>query len=130
MSGACPNKICIKKGSVEITPGQHYARINGQTTWRWQGWKHPQIAPVEEYSVQVHHFKWDSTSIERILNVSNVNQEYAFSNEYFLMYHELKKTNFTIDLINSDFMFELGLVKSEYNCYSKWNKLMNKIASI
>jgi len=61
MSKACPNKICIVKGDIEITPGQHYAKIDGQTTWRWQGWNHPLIAPVEEYSVQVHHFKWDKT---------------------------------------------------------------------
>ena len=37
LSGACPNKVCIMKGYIEITPGQHYAKIDGQTTWRWQG---------------------------------------------------------------------------------------------
>ena len=130
MSNACPNKICVVKGHHEITAGQHYAKINDHTTWRWQGWNHPLIAPINTHSVQVHHFKWDSSSIERILNVSNVNKEYAFSNEYFLMYNELKKTNFIIDLMDSNFMFELGLVKPEFNLYGKWNKLINKIASI
>ena len=130
MSKACPNKICVVKGYHEITSGQHYAKINDHTTWRWQGWNHPLIAPIDTHSAQVHHFKWDSSSIERILNVSNVNKEYAFSNEYFLMYNELKKTNFIIDLMNSNFMFELGLVKPEFNLYGKWNKLINKIASI
>ena len=130
MSKACPNKICVVKGYHEITSGQHYAKINDHTTWRWQGWNHPLIAPINTHSVQVHHFKWDSTSIERILNVSNVNQEYAFSSEYFLMYHELKKTNFTIDLVNPNFMFELGLVKPEFILYGNWNKLINKIISI
>jgi hypothetical protein len=130
MSNACPNKICVVKGYIEITAGQHYAKINDSTTWRWQGWSHPLIAPINSHSVQVHHFKWDSTSIERILNVSKVNQEYAFSNEYSIMYNQLKKTNFTIDLLDSDFMFELGLVKPEYARYKNWNKLMNKIASI
>ena len=91
MSKACPNKICLVKGHIEITNGQHYANINGETTWRWRGWNHPLIAPIETYSIQVHHFKWDSTSIKRILDVSNINQDYAFSNEYFLMYNELKK---------------------------------------
>jgi hypothetical protein len=67
MSQACPNKICVMKGYIEITSGQHYAKINDHTTWRWQGWNHPLIAPIETHSVQVHHFKWDSTSIERIL---------------------------------------------------------------
>ena len=130
MSKACPNKICVVKGYHEITSGQHYAKINDHTTWRWQGWNHPLIAPINTHSVQVHHFKWDSTSIERILNVSNVNQEYAFSSEYFLMYHELKKTNFTIDLVDPNFMFELGLVKPEFILYGNWNKLINKITSI
>jgi hypothetical protein len=130
MSKACPNKICVVKGYHEITSGQHYAKINDHTTWRWQGWNHPLIAPINTHSVQVHHFKWDSTSIERILNVSNVNKEYAFSSEYFLMYHELKKTNFTIDLMKPNFMFELGLVKPEFILYGNWNKLINKITSI
>jgi hypothetical protein len=130
MSKACPNKICVVKGYHEITSGQHYAKINDHTTWRWQGWNHPLIAPINTHSVQVHHFKWDSTSIERILNVSNVNKEYAFSSEYFLMYDELKKTNFTIDLMNPNFMFELGLVKPEFILYGNWNKLINKITSI
>jgi len=130
MSKACPNKICVVKGYHEITSGQHYAKINDHTTWRWQGWNHPLIAPINTHSVQVHHFKWDSTSIERILNVSNVNKEYSFSSEYFLMYHELKKTNFTIDLMNPNFMFELGLVKPEFILYGNWNKLINKITSI
>ena len=130
MSNACPNKICIMKGYVDVTAGQHYAKIDDHTTWRWQGWSHPLIAPVDTHSVQVHHFKWDSTSIDRVMNVANLNEEYAFSSEYFQMYKELKKTNFKIDLLNPDFMFELGLDKPEYNRYKNWNKLIKKIISI
>jgi hypothetical protein len=130
LSSACPNKICVIKGYVDITSGQHYAKIDGHTTWRWQGWCHPLIAPVKTHSVQVHHFKWDSTSIERILNVANINEEYAYSSEYKQMYNGLKKTNFKIDLIKPEFMFELGLTSPEYNRYTNWNKLINKIISI
>jgi hypothetical protein len=130
MSKACPNKICIIKGYVDITSGQHYAKINDHTTWRWQGWSHPLIAPIETHSVQVHHFKWDSTSIERVLDVANLKEEYAFSDEYFKMYKELKKTNFKIDLDKTEYMFETGLVKSEYKGYKNWNKLIKKIISI
>ena len=130
MSQACPNKICIIKGYVEITSGQHYAKINDQTTWRWQGWNHPLIAPIETHSVQVHHFKWDSTSIDRILKVSNIDQDYAYSSEYFTMYKELKKTNFKIDLLKPEFMFELGLNKHEFNGYRNWSKLIKKIISL
>jgi len=130
MSQACPNKICIVKGYHEITAGQHYAKINNQTTWRWQGWNHPLIAPINTHSVQVHHFKWDSTSIERVLNVANIDKDYAYSNEYFIMYKELKKTNFKIDLLKPDYMFELGLINPKYNQYKNWNKLIKKITSI
>lgn len=128
MSNACPNKVCIMKGHVEITPGQHYAKIDGQTTWKWQGWNHPLINPID--SVQVHHFKWDSTSIERILDVANINKDYSFSNEYLTMYDELKKTNFKIDLINPEYMFELGLIYPKFEQYTNWNKLYKKIISI
>jgi len=130
MSQACPNKICIVKGHHEITAGQHYAKINNQTTWRWQGWNHPLIAPINTHSVQVHHFKWDSTSIERVLNVANIDKDYAYSNEYFIMYKELKKTNFKIDLLKPDYMFELGLINPKYNQYKNWNKLIKKITAI
>lgn len=130
MSSACPNKICVIKGYVDVTSGQHYAKIDGQTTWRWQGWNHPLIAPIDTHSVQVHHFKWDATSIERVLNVANIKEEYAFSEEYSSMYRELKKTNFKIDLVKPDYMFELGLTKPEFSGYKNWNKLIKKIISI
>lgn len=130
MSNACPNKVCIMKGHVEITSGQHYAKIDGQTTWKWQGWNHPLIAPVETHSVQVHHFKWDKTSIERILDVASINQDYSFSNEYQTMYRELKRNDFKIDLKNDNFMFEEGLIYPEFDRYKNWNKLIKKIISI
>ena len=128
MSGACPNKVCFIKGNVEITPGQHYAKILGQTTWRWQGWNHPLIAPVEKYSVQVHHFKWDSTCLERIKAVAEVKKDYSFSDEYKLMYDTIIKNGSKIDTSNEEFMFEFGV--SYYEDYRNWNKLLKKIISI
>jgi len=130
MSKACPNKICVVRGYVDITSGQHYAKIDDQTTWRWQGWNHPLIAPIDTHSVQVHHFKWDSTSVDRILDVANLNEDYAFSSEYFQMYKELKKTNLKIDVTNPEYMFELGLTSPTFNGYKNWNKLIKKIVSI
>lgn len=130
MSSACPNKICVVRGYVDVTSGQHYAKINDQTTWRWQGWNHPLIAPIDTHSIQVHHFKWDSTSIDRILEVANLNEDYAFSSEYFQMYKELKKNNFIVDLMNPEYMFELGLTYPEYDRYKNWNKLIKKIVTI
>jgi len=106
LSGACPNKVCIMKGYIEITPGQHYAKIDGQTTWRWQGWNHPLIAPIEEYNVQVHHFKWDNTCVQRIKDVAAIKKEFSYSDEYQKMYQALRRNNFQIDITNPEFMFE------------------------
>ena len=129
LSGACPNKVCIMKGYIEITPGQHYAKINEQTTWRWQGWNHPLIAPVDKYNVQVHHFKWDSTCGERIRDVANQMKDYSYSEEYRKMYRALSKTKFKIDITEPEFIVE----KSEwasFKSYKQWNKLFKKIISI
>jgi hypothetical protein len=130
MSKACPNKVCLVKGYLPITSGQHYAKINGETTWRWQAWNHPLIAPVETHSVQVHHFKWDETAINRILDVASIKQDYSFSDEYFTMYNEIRKSSNKINLLNPDFMFELGLTEPKFNGYRQWNKLIKKIISI
>jgi len=127
MSNACPNKICLVKGNIEITAGQHYAKIDGQTTWRWQGWNHPLIAPVDKYNVQVHHFKWDSTAGQRIREVANQNKDYAFSEEYRIMYRALAKTRFKIDIGDYDMEY---CPTANYENYKNWNKLFKKIISI
>jgi hypothetical protein len=128
LSGANPNKVCIMKGSVKLLPGQHYAEINGHSNWRWQGWSHPQIAPVDKYNVQVHHFKWDSTCGERIREVANVNKIYAYSEEYRIMYRQLAKLRFKFDVSNPEFKFEN--VGDYYNGYSQWKEILNEIISI
>jgi len=125
LSGACPNKICIAKGYIELTPGQHYAKIDGQTTWKWQGWNHPLIAPTDTYSVQVHHFKWDSTCVKRIKEVSDINSVNSFSEEYKVMYNAIKENDFKIDITDSRFM-----VQETYNIYTEWYKLWKIIQSI
>ncbi len=125
LSKACPNKVCIMKGYIEITSGQHYAKIDGYTTWKWQGWNHPLIAPIDKYNVQVHHFKWDSSCGERIRDVANQNKDYAFSEEYRIMYRELAKSRFKIDITESEFMIEIC-----NGWYTQWNKLFKKIISI
>jgi hypothetical protein len=129
LSGANPNKICIAKGYVEITNGQHYAKIDGHTTWKWQGWNHPLIAPIEKYNVQVHHFKWDSTCGERIRAVANIQKDYSYSEEYRLMYRELAKYKFKLPLDDERFGFELSPTY-HYLGYEKWEQLIKKIISI
>jgi hypothetical protein len=114
------------KGYIEITPGQHYAKINGQTTWRWQGWNHPLIAPINEYNVQVHHFKWDSTCVERIKAVADIKKDYSYSDEYQKMYQAIRRNNFQIDIEDERFMIE----NDGFEDYGHWNKLFKKIISI
>ena len=128
MSKANPNKICVMKGHVELTNGQHYANIDGQTTWKWQGWNHPLIN--QQYTVQVHHFKWDKTAIDRIKAVAEIKQPYAYSSEYAEMFMMLNKNRFKINLNNPDFMFEHTVGKVNYENYKNWNKLIKKIISI
>jgi len=128
LSKANPNKVCVMKGSIEITSGQHYAKIDNQTTWKWQGWNHPLINPKDH--VQVHHFKWDSTSIERIKTVADNNQDYSYSNEYGIMYNSLRKNKFCINIEDPLFLFKKNCILGNYEEYSKWNNLINKIKSI
>ena len=129
LSKACPNKVSMMKGYIEITSGQHYAKIDGHTTWKWQGWNHPLIAPYREWSVQVHHFKWDSTCLDRIRAVADMKSVESFSDEYERMYHAIKDNK--IDVRNKEYMFEMSEVTDcTFETYSQWNKLMKKIVSI
>ena len=126
LSGACPNKITLCKGNVEISSGQHYAVIDGETTWKWRGWNHPLIAPTNIYNTQVNHFKWDKTVLQRLQDVANVGQSYAYSKEYQEMYDAIKSNNFKIDIYDERFMFE----KCGWYGYEQWNKLFKIIQSI
>lgn len=129
MSKACPNKVTLMKGSVQITPGQHYVQFDNHTSW---GREHPKRMPVEEIFTQVHHFKWDSTCIERIKKVADVKKDYAYSHEYLTMYKALKNSTWKIDVNNLKYLVEemKELSYIGYNDYPHWNTLMNKIVTI
>lgn len=130
MSGACPNKVTLMKGHQKITSGQHYALFeNGSNSW---GASHPNRLPVEEVFTQVHHFKWDSTCIERIKKVSDIRKPYAYSDEYRKMYHAIRRSDWKININNSAFLVEklkeFSYIK--YEDYSHWNKLREIIIQI
>ena len=129
ISGACPNKVTLCKGRIKISNGQHYATINDQTTWRWQGWNHPLRYPIEKNFTQVHHFKWDSTSRRRLKLVADIDKDYAFSGEYKIMYEYLKK-NRNVDISDKNFMFEYLPELPKYDNYRNWNRLTKKILAI
>lgn len=130
ISNACPNKVTLCKGNIELSNGQHYAIIGGETTWKWRGWNHPLRYPVDKNFTQVHHFKWDSTIKRRIKAVADIKEDYAYSDEYRIMYEHMRKNRYIIDISNQEFMFQYLPILPNYDYYNKWNKLKNKILSI
>ncbi len=128
MSGACPNKICIVKGDVEITNGQHYAKIRSKTLWGPQ-LDNKLIAPIDTHNVQVHHFKWDSTCVQRIKAVADIKKEYAYSDEYLKMYLALRSKSFKMDLNDEQYKFEYCPTATFEN-YKNWSVLLKEIISI
>ena len=128
MSGACPNKICIVKGDVEITNGQHYAKIRNKTLWGPQ-LDNKLIAPIDTHNVQVHHFKWDSTCVERIKAVADIKKDYAYSDEYLKMYLALRSKSFKMDLNDEQYKFEYSPTATFEN-YKNWSVLLKEIISI
>ena len=129
MSGACPNKATLMKGSMQVTSGQHYIQFPDNTSW---GKYHPKRMPIEEVFTQVHHFKWDSTCIERIKKVADVNKDYAYSHEYLKMYDAIKDSGWKIDINNPEYLVEKLEEFSyiNYNDYIGWNELRDKIVTI
>ena len=130
MSGANPNKVTLMKGYQTVTPGQHYASFNdGTNSW---GTEHRRRMPIEEVFTQVHHFKWDSTCIDRITKVADNKKDYSFSNEYRIMYDAIKDSGWKIDVNNLKFLVEnmKELSYIEYMDYPHWDTLKDKIVTI
>jgi len=131
MSGACPNKVCVMKGSVDVTPGQHYAIIDETHVWGKEGVNHPLRYPIGrgEGLIQVHHFKWDSTVLERLKEVSETEKSYSFWEEYRRMYKSIQINDWKIDINNPEFMLE-NMENTFHFDYSKWNRLTRKIIMV
>ena len=130
MSKACPNKVTLMKGYQHVTPGQHYAAFSdGSNSW---GKFHPKRMPTNEVFTQVHHFKWDSTCIERIKKVADVNKPYSYSSEYKLMYDAIRQNGWKISVDNLKYLVEEMREFSyiEYMDYPHWDTLRNKIVTI
>lgn len=125
LSGACPNKVCVMKGNIEVTSGQHYAKVDGKTVWGLAGTKHPLRYPVDKGFIQVHHFKWDSSSINRLKEVASIKKDYTFWWEYKKMYDSLQHSR-KIDITNKDYMVE-SVNNFSYLSYPHWDKLREKI---
>ena len=130
MSGACPNKVTLMKGSVDVTPGQHYVDFgNGLTSW---GFSHPKRMPTQEVFTQVHHFKWDSTCIDRIKKVADNKKPYSYSEEYGIMYNAIKDAGWKIDINNPEYLVEelQEISYIDYMDYIHWDELTDKIVLV
>lgn len=130
MSGACPNKVTLMKGHVKVTPGQHYVDFgNGETSW---GKKHPKRMPIERCFTQVHHFKWDSSVLERLKEVATTEEDYTFWWEYKKMYKAIEVFDWRIDINNPLFRVEKMLESSyiDYLDYTYWNRMTKQIIKI
>jgi hypothetical protein len=132
LSGACPNKVCVMKGSVNVTPGQHYVDFgDGTNSWGKYNIKHKKRYPVGrgEGLIQVHHFKWDSTVLERLKEVAETKEDYTFWQEYLKMYKAIEINDWKIDMNNSEFKMEWMVHNSHWD-YSKWDRLSRIIVQI
>lgn len=130
MCGACPNKVTLMKGHQHVTSGQHYAQFkDGNTSW---GASHPKRMPIDDCFVQVHHFKWDKTCVERIKKVADVKQDYSYSHEYQIMYDAIRDSGWKINTKNPDYRVEnlKELSYINYDDYTKWSLLKDEIVSV
>ena len=133
LSGACPNKVCVMKGKIQITNGQHYAHIDGKDVWGKEGVEHPLRYPPGrgEGFIQVHHFKWDSTVLERLKEVSETEEDYTFWKEYKKMYKAIEVFDWKIDINNPLFGLVRNIpIQNEHWDYQYWNRLTKGILKI
>ena len=125
ISGACPNKVVMVKGGQKVCSGQHYAIFpDGSNSW---GSEHPLRFPIDECFVQVHHFKWDSSILSRLDEVSKSGCKY--SEEYLRMINGIRDSKHInvkdLKYFMEEFDPELG-----YDSYRHWNKVRNIIVKI
>jgi hypothetical protein len=127
-SDACPNKVCVMKGNVTLSNGQHYAVYDGETVWGTEGTKHPKRYPIEKGFIQVHHFKWDSTVIDRLREVSEIQKDYTYWWEYKKMFDFLTENNYIVG--TNDKHFYIESLTNQYTDYTHWKTITNKIITI
>ena len=120
ISNACPNKTVVVKGDIQITNGQHYAMIDGEDTYG-DRWNHLLRYPVDKCFIQVHHFKWDISVIDRLREVSRIKKDYTFHKEYRDMFDYIIDNYGRIDIEDERFMIEKG--SKNYDGYTQWNEI-------
>lgn len=130
LSQACPNKITLMKGFQDVTSGQHYAYFTPQKN-SWGRW-HRKRMPIDHVFTQVHHFKWDSTCMQRIREVVDTREDYSWHWEYEKMYDAIKDQGDRIDIKKPEFYIEelKNFSYIDYNDYPHWDKLTELIVNV
>ena len=88
--------------------------------------------PIDECFTQVHHFKWDSTCVDRIKKVADIKTKHSFSDEYQLMYNSIANENWKIDINKKEYLVEKLQETSyiEYVDYPHWENVKQQIIKI
>lgn len=123
ISNACPNKVPLVKGHIEITNGQHYVKIKGEDTYG-DRWKHRRRYPPDRIFIQVHHFKWDLSVVRRLKEVSSIKKDYTYHEEYKRMFDYILDNNMKIDI--TDERFKMERCGKEFDDYSRWDEVRNE----
>lgn len=125
MSKACPNKVVAVKSGQQVCSGQHYAVFsNGTNSW---GKDHVLRFPIKKCFVQVHHFKWDKTVLDRLKETGESGCSY--SEEYSRMREALLKEG-KVDIENPEYRIERYNPDLDYFSYQHWDELKDVITSI
>ena len=126
MSGACPNKVVAVKTGQKVCSGQHYAVFpDGTNSW---GANHPLKFPIQKCFVQVHHFKWDETVLERLRETGE--SGCSFSEEYSKMREAILNTGERIQVQNPQYRIERYSPGLGYYSYTQWNEVRDKIITV
>ena len=123
ISNACPNKTVVVKGDVQITNGQHYAMIDGKDTYG-DRWNHSLRYPIDKCFIQVQHFKWDISVLNRLRDVSRIKKSYTYHEEYKKMFDYILDNNFKIDIMDKEFMITRSGKK--YFDYPYWDLIKKR----
>ncbi len=123
VSNACPNKVPLVKGHVEITNGQHYVKIKGEDTYG-DRWKHRRRYPIDSVFIQVHHFKWDLSVVSRLKDVSSIKKDYTYHEEYKRMFDYILDNNMKIDI--TDERFKIQRTGKDFRDYKRWDEIRDE----
>ena len=121
ISNACPNKTVVMKGIIQVTNGQHYAMVNDFEDTYDDRWVHDLRYPVGDCFIQVNHFKWDVSVLNRLRDVSRIKKSYTFHKEYKKMFDYIIDNYGRININDERFMMERS--GKGYYDYKQWNKV-------